>query len=224
MKKLLAVILLAMFCICSTVFAQFDIGDGDTSKLSPEQRTALDSARAALLRATGQTNVEADSIYQERRGRGDTIALDDMTLQNFLPDTIPGYRCDGPPDGSTVVMEETSISNVVQNYASGRGRRRKKIRVEIIDFGGSPLARGMMMPLMMELNSEDAHQRFRSMKLDLPYTFGYQQYSKDTKEANAMIGTRYRYLVTVGAANQKEDQTDLVMQIATEIARKFEGK
>jgi hypothetical protein len=168
---------------------------------------------------------EATKFYKERQEKGDTIAMPYAELQKMLPASIDGYTAEGGPSGSQNNMMGVSISEASQKYVSGPPEDQQRMEVKIIDYGGTQSVVSMaMLPAMMNMSSEDDHQRTATLKVDVPYTSGFSTYNKDSKEANITLGTRYRYWVNVIASNQKEDQSKMAEEIATDVAKKFEGK
>jgi hypothetical protein len=99
------------------------------------------------------------------------------------------------------------------------------IAVSIVDFGGTQAAYGMMaLPMMMNLSQEDAHHRMQTLKVDVPYTWGSEEFNKDDKTAKVTLVTRYRYVISVEVRNHGEDKSAMAKSLAEDVAKKFEGK
>lgn len=191
------------------------------------------NAMAALQQvATGAAGLEANQaefakFYKERIEKGDTVAVAYTELQKRLPSAPDGYTAAEEPGGSSQSMGGFSMSQAEQKFTmpAGADGNAPTIEVTLVDFGGTQAAYGMMaLPMMMNVSSEDAHHRMSTIKVDIPYSWASEEYNKDSKEAKVAIVTRYRYLVTVEARNQAEDQSEMVKRLATDLARKFEGK
>lgn len=67
-------------------------------------------------------------------------------------------------------------------------------------------------------------QKVGSVKMDVPYTGGWGEFDKESKDAKITAITRYRYVITVEARNHADDQSAMVMRLAESIATKFDGK
>lgn len=167
---------------------------------------------------------EAEEIYNERVAKGDTVVIPYKDLQAYLPQSIGGYRPEGEPSGSQQSMPGFSISQAEQNWV-GESNEAARINVKIVDYGGTKGAYSMSpLSLSMMISSEDDHQRTGPLKLDVPTTAGMSTFKKDNKSATVIVGTRYRYLITLQADGGEDDQTGMLAALATDIAKKFEGK
>ena len=200
---------------------------GDKAREAGNAVTALgQTANAAAALQKGQE--EADKFYQERREKGDTVAIAYSELQKVLPPSPNGYTPSGEPSGSSQNMGGFSMSQAEQDYsgpAAAADGNAPSIRITIVDFGGTQAGYGVLAgPMMMGYSQEDAHSRMRTIKIDVPYTYGSEEYNKDDKTAKVSAVTRYRYLITVEARNQADDQTEMVKGLVEDIAKKFEGK
>ena len=199
---------------------------GDKAQEAANAVSALgQTAGAATALQKGQE--EAEKFYQERREKGDTVAIAYTELQKALPPSPNGYTPSGEPSGSSQNMGGFSMSQAEQEYSGPAGAEGSApgIQVTIVDFGGTQAGYGVLAaPMMMGFSQEDAHSRMRTIKIDVPYTWGSEEYNKDNKTAKVTAVTRYRYLITVEARNQSDDQTEMVKGLVEEIARKFEGK
>jgi hypothetical protein len=170
---------------------------------------------------------EAEKFANDRREKGDTLAMPYTELQKFLPSAPNGYTAAAEPSGSSQSMGAFSMSQTQQTYtaAAGADGNAPSVEVGIVDFGGTQAGYGMMAaPMMMTYSMEDAHSRTRTIKMDVPYTWGTEEFNKDTKTAKVTALTRYRYLISVELRNQADDQTAAAKSLAEEIAKKFEGK
>ena len=199
-------------------------GCGEKAKQANDTVNALQIATKAAASMTASAG-EAQRVLDERKAKGDTIAMSYKDLQGYLPSSISGYTSDGGPGGQSMNMGAFSMTTAEQKYQSGADADVKRIHVTIADYSGSAAGYGMMAPYMaMSMSSEDDHHRTATMPMQLQYTFAIQEYNKDNKDAKVMVGTRYRYFITVEATGQKGDETKTVTDLATDIARKLEGK
>ena len=199
------------------------------SQKADDAKNALSAIKAAAEVASnaGAAQNEAEKFYNERKAKGDTLAMPYADLQKFLPSAPDGYKAAEEPGGSSQSMGGFSMSQAEQtfNAPAGADGNTPNIKVTIVDLGGTQAAYGMMaLPMMMDLSQEDAHHRMKTHKMDAAYSWASEEYDKDSKDAKTSIVTRYRYMVTVEARNQSADQTAMVRSLAEDIAKKFEGK
>ena len=167
---------------------------------------------------------EAEQVYKERASKGDTVAMPYKDLQGYLPSSISGYKTEGDPSGSQQSMQGWSMSNAEQRFVSEAGNG-AQIKVTITDLGGTEGAYGMMaIPLMMGISMEDDHQKTGTVNLDMAQTSGAATFNKETKSTSVLIGTRYRYMITMESNGAGEDHTQLLTDLGKDIAKKFDGK
>jgi len=190
-------------------------------------KNALNAAQAVASGAVEEGLAEAEKLQKERVASGDTLAMPYQELQKYLPAEINGYTAAGQPEGNSQSMPGFSMSQVRQEWtgpAASDGST-PQVDVTLVDFGGTQQGYAMMAaPIMMGFRQEDSHQKTGSVKLDIPFTGGWEEFNKDTKDAKFTAVTRYRYVITVEARNQTEDHSSMVKSMAEEIAKKFEGK
>lgn len=171
-----------------------------------------------------KTMNEAQEVYKARAAKGDTMAMPYKDLQAFLPSSVSGYKAEGEPAGSQQSMGGFSMSQAQQKWVS-ESNPNASINVNIMDYGGTEGAYGLAsLGFAMAFSSEDDHQRTESLKSDVPTTAGLAKFDKDSKASSITMGTRYRYLITLESTGAQEDQTKMLADIGSEIAKKFEGK
>jgi hypothetical protein len=206
---------------------------GDKPKEEPEAPKEVSNAieaMGALAKAGSQMGTaaeEAAKFQQDRRARGDTVSMSYTELQKYLPDAPSGYSKAEEPGGSSQSIGSFSMSEAEQKYvaAADANGNTPTIRVKIVDFGGTEGAYGMFaLPMMMNIKQEDAHRRMGTIQLGPEHTWASEEFNKDNKDAKVTAITRYRYVITVEADNQSEDQSDMVRKLTEKLARRFEGK
>jgi len=170
---------------------------------------------------------EAAKFQAERRSKGDTVAMPYAELQKYLPAPPSGYAPKEEPSGSSQNMTGFSMSQAEQTFVkpAGADGSAPSFHVTIVDFGGTEMAYGLMaLPMMMNISREDAHQRMTTLTMETPHTWASEDFNKDNKNAKVTAVTRYRYMITVEARDQADDQTAMAKAMVEEIAKKFEGK
>lgn len=202
-------------------------GCGEKSREARDAASAI-SQLADAGNAMEKSQQEAEKFYKARQEKGDTVAMPYAELQKFLPSSPSGYTPAGEPSGSSQSMGAFSMSQVEQSYAAPAGAdgNAPTIQVTLVDFGGTQAGYGMLAAplMMMNYSREDAHSRMQTVKLDVPFTWGSEEFNKDDKTAKVTGVTRYRYVITVEARNQADDQSAAVKRLVEEIAKKFDGK
>jgi len=203
--------------------------DADADEGSTQATNALQAmGQAATMGAKIQKSTEDAAKFQaDRKARGDTVVLSYTELQAYLPKAPDGYRTSEEPGGSMQSMGSFSMSDASQTYvgAATADGTPPTIRVKIADFGGTEGAYGMLaMPMMLDMRQEDAHRRSGTVKLTPAYTWATEEFNKDSKDIKLTSVTRFRYLITVEAESQRDDQTAMVKTLTEAIVRRFEDK
>jgi hypothetical protein len=197
------------------------------SQEAQNAENALKAIASVTSGGAAETQAEAEKFYEQRKAKGDTVAIAYTELQKSLPPAVGDYKPEGEPSGSSQSMGSFSMSQAEQNYvlpATADGTV-PSVKVTIADMGGTQTAYSMMaLPMMMNLSSEDAHHRMATGKLGTAYTWYTEEFDKDNKDSKVSVVTRYRYLITVEARNQTADQVAMVKGIAEAIAKTFDGK
>lgn len=206
---------------------------GDKAEKESEEQKEVSNAMEAMgaLASAGskmeQAANDAAKFQEDRRARGDTISMSYTELQKYLPDAPSGYTKAEEPGGSSQSIGAFSMSEAEQKYvgppdANGNAAT---IRVKLVDFGGTESAYGMFaLPMMMNIKQEDARRRMGTIALGPEHTWASEEFNKVNKDAKITAITRYRYVITVEAENQTEDQSDMVRRFTEQVVRRFEGK
>ncbi len=204
------------------------IGCGGGEK-AQEVKNATNAVAAVAEAGNTMADAQKDAqqFYADRKAKGDTVAIAYAELQKFLPAPPADYTPLEAPSGSSQSMGGWSMSQSSQTFskAAGPDGTGPTIKVSIVDFGGTQAAYGMMAaPLMMQMSQEDAHHKMQTLKVATPNTWGSEDYNKDDKSSTVTMVTRYRYVITVEARNQGQDNTAMARSMAEDIAKKFDGK
>lgn len=183
-----------------------------------------DAAAAAPKLETAMATSE--SFRKERVAKGDTVAIPYTELKGFLPTSLDGYTAQGGASGSQQSMGAFSMSQASQTWErTGGDGNTPAIEITLVDFGGTEQGYAMMAaPLLMNYSQEDDHHRIGSVPIDVPHASGWAEYNKDDHDTKVTVVARYRFLITVEARGQSDDQSATVKAVAEEIARKFDGK
>ncbi|MCC6242063.1 MAG: hypothetical protein IT353_04450 [Gemmatimonadaceae bacterium] len=200
-----------------------------TEGVGTQAKNAVEAmGQLAKMGSNLEASADAAAKFQaDRKARGDTVVLSYTELQKFLPDAPSGYKAAEEPGGSSQSMGSFAMSEADQKFIGEPDAEGNTptIRVKLVDFGGTEGAYGMLaMPMMLNMKQEDAHRRSGTVKLSPEFTWATEEYNKDNKDAKLTAITRYRYVITVEAENQREDQTEMVKALTEKIVRRFEGK
>ncbi|HSC39120.1 MAG TPA: hypothetical protein VLD19_14660 [Chitinophagaceae bacterium] len=141
--------------------------------------------------------------WEERKAKGDTLAMPYADLQAFLPD-ISGYDKDGGPKGSQMNMPGMgSWSQAVQEYKNGD----KQIKVEIMDYNAAFQAFTAATAIFkMGYSMEDDSKKQGSLDLGIKDVSAYQTIYKTDPRAELTLIAGDRFFIQVESRGSNDPQ------------------
>ena len=168
-----------------------------------EEATGL----AALVQLADKMQNGSDKV-NERRAKGDTLALPYAELQKMLPASVGSYAKDGDPKGESVNMMGQSFSTASQNYKNGE----QTLKVTVVDYNGVySLLTGATAMMAMGFSVDNDEERIGPLKLGIDGVKGWEEFKKKSKRATVTMAVADRFLVTAEAENQ--ENTDFVKDV-----------
>ncbi len=148
---------------------------------------------------------EAAKKKEERRKRGDTLALNYKELQQYLPSPA-GYEKAGEPDGESVNMPALgSFSKAEQRYKSGD----KRLQVELIDYNQSDFGYTTATAMFaMSMQIENDREKSGTFETGMKDVKGYEQVYKKDQQAAVTYAIANRFLLRL-ALNGSNDVEEL---------------
>jgi hypothetical protein len=145
---------------------------------------------------------ESTSKMEERKAKGDTIAMPYSELQKLLPSSISGYNKDGDPKGESINMMGMSYSTASQVYKSGDG----EITVNVMDYNASYAGFGAATAMFATGFSVDNDQEhIGAIDLGISGVKAWEDVKKKEKRSTVMAGVNDRFLVTAEGRNVEPD-------------------
>lgn len=158
--------------------------------------------------------VEQNSkIVEERRAKGDTLAMPYAELQKFLPATAEGFVKDGEPIGESVNQMGVSFAQAEQKFKDGKNG---SLTVQIHDYNLFYGMIGAMTMMAAGFSSDDETKRQAGVDFGIEGVTAFEEYLKKDKIAKVTCSVNERFLVFVEAENQVD--TKAVQAIAKKIA------
>ena len=141
--------------------------------------------------------------WEERRAKGDTLAMPYTDLQSFLPD-INGYDKDGGPKGSQMNMPGMgSWSQAEQQYKNGD----KEIKVEIMDYNAAFQAFTAATTMYkMGYSMEDDSKKQGSLDLGIKDVVAYQTIYKNEPRAELTLIAGDRFFIQIESRGSNDPQ------------------
>ena len=154
---------------------------------------------------------DANEEYEERRERGDTVAMHYEELAKYLPESVDDYEKSGDLDGGTTSMPGAgSFSNVSQVYKNENGDR---LKISILDYNSAQMLFMTAMAAYASGFSVDTPKNMIKGLVISDDVKGWQELQKDRKESKSVVGITNRFYVEVEADNQQNtDFTNSVIE------------
>jgi hypothetical protein len=144
---------------------------------------------------------------EERKAKGDTLAMHYEELMKYLPESIDGYE-KKEPTGESINMVGASYSTARVQYTNGN----KWIKVQIADYNQAySMYQGLTAMWAMGISVDNPNEKSNGIKLSDDIA-GWESFKKKANEANISLGVGSRFFVTVSANEQTN--TDFVKEIA----------
>jgi hypothetical protein len=156
---------------------------------------------------------KAKDHREERRAKGDTLAMPYKDLQAYLPD-VGDYVKNGGPKGSQMNMPSMgSWSQVEQRYTNGD----KKLSVKIIDYNASHMGfSGVTALYRMGFSSEDDNKKQGSVDLGIKEVAAYETVYKQKPNAQLVLIIADRFFVEIESRGSND--MDMLSAIAKHMA------
>jgi hypothetical protein len=172
------------------------------------------------VQALGKGVEDAQSRWEERRKKGDTIALQYKELETFLPE-FSGYTKEGGPKGNqSNIPGMGGFSQTEQTYVNGD----KRIKVSITDYNASQMAFTTATALYsLNISSEDDDKRQGSVDLGMKDVAAYETVYKQRQEAELAIiaGDRFYVMINSDGSNDIDQLKSVAKDVVGKLSSKF---
>jgi hypothetical protein len=150
--------------------------------------------------------------WEERKQRGDTLAMPYKDLQQYLPE-VPGYSSQGGPKGSQVnVPGMGSWSQTEQQFENGD----KRLKISIFDYNSSRQAFvGLTSMYGMGFSFEDDTKKQAPVDLGKKDVSAYATIYKNEPKADMIMVVSDRFIVQV--ESEGENGEDFLKSVAGNI-------
>lgn len=150
-----------------------------------------------------KANQANEAKREERRKRGDTLAMPYQELQKYLPESVSGYTPQ-EPSGSTMNMTGMSYSTAARRYTkSAADGSEESVEVTIIDYNASSeLYTGMTALWGANFSMEDQNGYQRSFDAGVKDVAGWEHYDKQNKNSDITAALGGRFILTVKVTAQ----------------------
>ena len=165
------------------------------SKLGEEIKTGTDDAQKKM---------------DERKKKGDTLAMKYEDLMKYLPKEISGYT-KGDPDGTSISAMGQSYSTATVKFKNGENT----VQIQIMDYNQAyGLYSSAAMMWSMGFSVDSPEEKAGGVKFENNIA-GWELFNKKSKDAEVTLGAGYRFWIHVEANDQ--ENTDFVKSVAKSI-------
>lgn len=183
-------------------------------KKAEEAKQAFDVLKDLPKKAEQmQQNIDqGEKKKQERRQRGDTLALNFKKLQEYLPKSVDGYG-EAKLGGESVNMGGFSMSSAKADYEKADGS--SSVHIELVDYNENyGLYAGLA--FWMQGYSMENDQRYeRTFGTGIENTWALEKFEKHNGEAELIYALSWRFMLTLRADGQKD--TEFLKSVAKKI-------
>lgn len=200
-------------CIASALVIS---GCGGCDKINEIKQVAENVQELNKAAENSQEAVNAaEQRREERRKRGDTLAMPYQDLQKYLPSSINGYTAE-EPSGSTINMSGMSYSNAKRDFvrSSETSGETSRISVELFDYNSAfDIYSGLTILWGANFSMEDDQKYTRTFDPGIKDVTGFEEYYKKDKNANITYAIGGRFILTI-KANGEQTGTEAAKDIA----------
>lgn len=192
MKKVLAI------AICSFFIGLISCNSGDKN----DNSEAVTDEKEHVNNKEEATDVDKNSKWEQRRAKGDTLALPYKDLQAYMPE-ISGYTKEGGPKGSQMNMPGMgSWSEAEQEYINGD----KRVSVKIVDYNAAwQTFQGMTAIYGMGFSSEDDTKKQGHADLGIKDVYAYQTTYKSEPKSELIVIANDRFMISLNSNGENSE-------------------
>lgn len=208
MRKYLALFIIPIFAIALFVSC------GNKSNDEQLEETTIDEIVEKGDRVNQQMSA-TESKIEERKKRGDTLALDYKILLSFIPD-IPDWQAQNP-EGTNLSISGSHYSTASKTFTNSKG---DEVTFELMDYNtslGLLASVSMWKNFGMESDNDESYQKV-SQYNGIKDSWVYEEINKVDKITTVNYNLNDRYILTVTITGQ----TDL--NFAKDLAQKVIDK
>jgi hypothetical protein len=159
---------------------------------APEMGKQMENAQA-----------QAEQRWNDRKQKGDTLALNFKELQKYLPASISGYTAE-VPGGESVNMAGMSFSQASIKFAKpAADGSTEYFSIDIMDYNAqSALFSAASFWWISGFSREDGNGFERGFDPGVKDCYGFEKFTNSSKEAEITLAVGYRFIVQIKADNQ----------------------
>ncbi|MCZ2132278.1 MAG: hypothetical protein LC116_03645 [Bacteroidetes bacterium] len=181
-------------------------GCGGCDKINEIQQVAENVQELSKAAENSQEAVNAaEQRRDERRKRGDTLAMPYQELQKYLPSSVDGYTAEDP-SGSTMNITGMSYSTAKRDFvrSSEASGETSRISVELFDYNSAfDIYSGLTILWGANFSMEDDEKYTKTFDSGIKDVTGFEEYYKKDKNANVTYAIGGRFILTIKADGEQ---------------------
>jgi hypothetical protein len=157
----------------------------------------------------------AKQRIEERKAKGDTLAMNYKDLQKYLPESISGYTAE-EPSGESMQMGMFSFSNASRKYVKDTPDGQEYVYIEIVDYNQTQeMFMGITAAWSSGFKMENDKKMEQTFKTDYDNVSGFESFDKVNNRAEVTYAIAWRFIISANASNQKS--TDFLKSVVNNI-------
>jgi hypothetical protein len=182
-------------------------------KKNADLKTSADSLKTVTenISKPEDAKAAADVKIQERKRKGDTLAMSGEKLVVFLPDNVPGYTAHEPAKQS-MQIQQFSWTMVERDFSKTDGEDEIHTRVQIMDYNQAyTMLYQQSAPWIANFSVDNESETAKSYNFGMSNTWGFERIDKHNKKAEVTLVVGWRFFIHIEA--DKQSNTDFVKSL-----------
>jgi len=186
------------------IFAFVLVSCGEKAR---ELKNAMELAKNApeMAKNMEKSQNAAQAKIDERKKKGDTLAMPYQKLQQYLPTALAGYKAE-TPGGESMNMPGMSYSNASIRFTKENTPTPDNVTIELLDYNQVGAMFTAATFWMSGYSREDAKGYEKTFNPGINNVFGFEKFEKERKYAELTYAIGYRFILTIKGYNQTDGE------------------
>ena len=175
---------------------------GSGGKDKNDSQTTDEAAAVENKSDEGNSAEAKNARWEQRKAKGDTLAMPYKDLQAYFPD-ISGYIKDGGPKGSQMNLPDmVSNSETQQDYAAGE----KSISIKMVDYNAAWQNFLAITAIYSNgFSTEDETKKQSQADMGMKDVYAYQTTFKVEKKSQLVLVVAERFYITLNSEGENSE-------------------
>ena len=175
---------------------------GSGGKDKNDSQTTDEAAAVENKSDEGNSAEAKNARWEQRKAKGDTLAMPYKDLQAYFPD-ISGYTKDGGPKGSQMNLPGMgSWSEAEQDYTAAD----KRVSIKMVDYNAAwQTFQGITAIYSMGFSTEDDTKKQAQADVGIKDVYAYQTTYKVEKKSELVLVVAERFYITLNSDGENSE-------------------